>query len=650
MDIILCTVPSESSTANMDSKSRSLGELPVLPKYAICSLVDWMRKNGVTDEQFDFFDIDMLLPTDTEIFRLFEKHNPLIVGLSAVTSGAYNQVKRISNLIRQACPATLIVLGGNLAASANVILRKTEIDICVVGDGEVSWMALVDYVKQYGNKLNIEVLRQTQGLSFLNENGELIFTGYGVRLASADMCTVPDYALLKRGLQGRTELLRNYFRPGLGSSWFNHHPKSHEPHRLPNLAVVVTTKGCVAKCTFCQRSTKGYRVGQPKDLDEHLFYLKEHHRVGFVMIADENFGSDRKVAIEVANVLKKHDIIWTATGIRVDSVDRELVKFFADNNCVGFKFGVESGSQRILDLMEKKFSTDNVISAVGWAREFGMFSPLAIMLGMPGEDYSTIQETAKMLAEIAFKSNSGPFEGKEIFYAIPFPGTPLYEYGQQVGAIGTSVDAEEYYLQNVFAAQSYKLSYINLNGAPVNEVLFWDILVQIESVRAYLKLASGQTSAVETNMKPAIVLNETISRSAMVSKQEKQSGILTRILTRIREKRWQVRSIPPIMSNFIQKRIITNVNFILLPKAVLYPLIRTFLYIEYFATSIVAKLNGQPYYQAIRPRSNVKRIDNSYKALFPNRKIVSIRNITRSSRLEEMSSSEGNRITLASGM
>src|SRR3990172_3538018 len=177
MRISLLTVPVETNymdflpevrpeTDILVPSTRSEGQLPVIPKIAIVSLIKWMERHGYTQDQYDYYDVDMLLPSDKELLDYFKSYKPTIVGLSAVVSTCYAQVKRISSLLRQGCPDAWIVLGGSLTASSNLILRKTEVDICVVGDGEIAWVDFLDYVKAHGRKKDFNALGDITGLAF----------------------------------------------------------------------------------------------------------------------------------------------------------------------------------------------------------------------------------------------------------------------------------------------------------------------------------------------------------------------------------------------------------------------------------------------------------------------------------------------------
>ena len=183
---------------------RSDGVLPVMPKIAIVSLIKWMERHGYTKDQYDFYDVDMLFPSDAELVDYFNSYKPIVVGLSAVVSVCYAQSRRLAALIRQCCPDAWIVLGGSLTASSNLVLRNTEVDICVVGDGEIPWVDFLDYVKANGRTKNYDLLGKIKGLAFLNDKDELEFTGYAAGIPG-NLIPFPDYEILTAGLKNHPE-------------------------------------------------------------------------------------------------------------------------------------------------------------------------------------------------------------------------------------------------------------------------------------------------------------------------------------------------------------------------------------------------------------------------------------------------------------
>ena len=125
------------------------------------------------------------------------------------------------------------------------------------------------------------------------DEDNLKFSGYGKRLQNCDL-SFASFEYLKTGLQGNDEAFKNYFIPFHKSESFAMDDRAYEKDRKPMVVSTYLTKGCVAKCTFCQRGSKGYNVYDLNKLDSYLRTLKEDYNVGFVAIEDENFGSDLK--------------------------------------------------------------------------------------------------------------------------------------------------------------------------------------------------------------------------------------------------------------------------------------------------------------------------------------------------------------------
>jgi len=103
------------------------------PPVACTSLCNVLLREGYHPV---FYDIDAKRPSPEDLNRHFEKERYDIVGISAVVSTGYEYTQKLASIIKKASPETQIILGGNLAAAYDVILRKCQIDICVIGEGE----------------------------------------------------------------------------------------------------------------------------------------------------------------------------------------------------------------------------------------------------------------------------------------------------------------------------------------------------------------------------------------------------------------------------------------------------------------------------------------------------------------------------------
>jgi anaerobic magnesium-protoporphyrin IX monomethyl ester cyclase len=569
LKVSLFSVPVEAAGTKLDRK-RSEGATVSSPKWAIQQLMNEMKLAGMERRQYDFYDIDMMYPTDSEIKEYLLSYQPTVVGLSAVLSTSYSQVKRISKIIRELLPSTWVVMGGNLSAVSEAVLEQTDVDLSVVGDGEDAWIKLLEYMRSVPPRvIDSDKLLKINGVVFIDNNDKVQLNGFGVSTPAERLVTI-DYELLLDGCKGEPEAINNYFKNANQVNFFDLDDRAQDPKRRPMLAGVFTSKGCVARCTFCQRSTKGYRVIPLELIEEHLTHLRDDHDVGFISILDENFGSNKAYAYELAKLFDKFDMLWTASGIRVTSVNKEDIKFFKDHGCSYMKFGVETGSQRILDLMEKKFKVEDIYNALKACIDLGVKSPLAVMVGMPGETEKTAMETGELIGKLAARIGVHPEDQRfEVFYALPLPGTPLYEYGEQLGVIGKNVSDAAEFLELVADSATFRRYYINLNGAPMSEVLFWENLVRLEASRTFKKY----------NDKP---VNRELLKSFQKSTDRENKN---NPRTLLRYTALKFTTITYIIENYI----IGNKVFDYIPRWVLYPVVKYMTYFEYIIQHMFSK-------------------------------------------------------------
>jgi len=578
MNITICSVPTEVPGAKL-GRERSEGQMGIMPKIAITSLNNWANKNGYNCK---FFDIDMLYPDDAAIEKYFREEKPDVVGLSAVVSTCYMQVKRITKIIRKIKKETLIVCGGYLTAAANVVLRKTDVDVCVVGNGEIAWVGLLNFYREHlesgKNKLDINKLLKVKGIAILDDDKELKFSGYGTTLPGCEM-TFPDFEYLKSGLLDKPEAVKNYFRQFKDNEIFSMDSRSYEKWRKPNMVGIFTSKGCVAKCTFCQRGSKGYAVYNLDKLETYLKHLVEEYDVGYLYIDDENFGSNRKYTWQIAELFNKYNLLWYAAGVRCTSVTKEDIVHYKKNGCCSLKFGIESGSQTMLDIMEKKFTVDEIKKAVFTCYDNGLYSPaVGYMVGMPGESLRTCMESGKMMGEISAHIGVEPKIKMGLidpYYAIPLVGTPLYEYGKQLGLIGQTVDEEEEYLEMVSQVEAYKRYYMNFNGAPMSEVVFWDILIFLEATRTYVNLTKDK----EVKSK----WYEKFSEALRVRNQNPNVRLKERKIQVMGDsgEKLDISFSNHFVTNFVKEHIVFNKKIAKLPRWLVYPVVRYALYFEF---------------------------------------------------------------------
>jgi radical SAM superfamily enzyme YgiQ (UPF0313 family) len=165
-----------------------------------------------------------------------------------------------------------------------------------------------------------------------------------------------------------------------------------------------------------------------KCIDE-LHYLTTHNAIQKFIIYDALISINKKRTIEFCKALIENElnINWGAR-LRLDNVDREILGWLKDAGCIGISYGVESGSQKILNTINKKISVDQIVRGFDLTHEAGLSAEASIMVGNPGESWKTILETDSLLKKI----------NPDKTYIIPtkiYPGTPLYDVAKQKGII-----------------------------------------------------------------------------------------------------------------------------------------------------------------------------------------------------------------------
>ena len=191
----------------------------------------------------------------------------------------------------------------------------------------------------------------------------------------------------------------------------------------------------------------------------------------------------------MARILKKHDIFWSCGGVRVTSVTYEDLKFYKEHNMLAIRFGIESGSQKMLDVMEKKFTTEDVYNAISNCHKVGLSVVTDhFMLGMPGETRETVIQSAQFVAKLKYLVGKEPRITQPML-AMAIPGTSLYEYCQQIGVIGKTLDEEEDYLIRTSNSNNKSiLNYVNKTDSSIKEVHYWLYLFFYAAKKSYVNL------------------------------------------------------------------------------------------------------------------------------------------------------------------
>jgi radical SAM superfamily enzyme YgiQ (UPF0313 family) len=191
---------------------------------------------------------------------------------------------------------------------------------------------------------------------------------------------------------------------------------------------IATTRGCSSHCIFCSsRNQSGcLRARGVSSLQSELESLQAFGLDRFFVI-DPNFAFDKARTLQFCEMVKELKMEWF-TELRLDHLDAEIIKAMADSGCRVVRFGIESGSQRIVDLIKKGISIENLEEIIKTFQRHDIVPVCGFMIGHPSEtrrDYETTLGLAKKVIAL----------GGEATFSIltPYPGTYLYKNAERLG-------------------------------------------------------------------------------------------------------------------------------------------------------------------------------------------------------------------------
>jgi len=188
---------------------------------------------------------------------------------------------------------------------------------------------------------------------------------------------------------------------------------------------LVTSRGCPYQCVYClwPRTMYGrkFRARSPTNVVDEIEHVVNEHGVDEIYFDDDTFNLNMSRTMKICKEIIKRgiEVMWMPQ-CRVDKVDLELLREMKRAGCHYIKYGVESGSQEMLDTMKKGITLEDVRRAFKLTRKVGIKTQAFFLLGLPGETHETVKKTIDFAKEI--KPDSAQFA-----VVIPHPGTELYD-------------------------------------------------------------------------------------------------------------------------------------------------------------------------------------------------------------------------------
>ena len=336
-----------------------------------------------------------LTPSDFE--REISKHQPKVVGITSTTL-TYKSALKVAEKAKKVHPNCITVLGGCHATfwDDRTLEECPQLDIIVRKEGEYTLLEILDRLKE--NK-SINNVRGTT----CRKNGKIIRNADRSYIENLDELPFPAHHLL---------------------------PLKHLRKQGKVIFPLTTSRGCVYWCSFCtavRMFGRRYRMRTPKNVVDELQFLTERYGANQFTFYDDAFTVDQSRVHEICEEIQNRrlKIMWDCET-RVDMVTNALLQKMREAGCIAVWFGVESGSQSIINNMEKSINLAQTRRAFKWANEAGLMTVASVILGFPGETKETALKTVKFVEELN-PTDVG------YYVATPYPGTPMYEYVKEKG-------------------------------------------------------------------------------------------------------------------------------------------------------------------------------------------------------------------------
>ena len=367
---------------------------------------------------------------ETELENALEPYMDAdIYGITS-TSPQYPQALKILKVLRRRNPKARVVIGGAYPSSLPDKCIQDGFDFVVAGEGEEAMLKLIKNIKK----------KQTPGI---------VQATY-----IQDMDTIPFPA---RHLVDISSFAYN-IDDGKGTT-------------------LITSRGCPYVCSFCSKEVwqRGTRFHGTDYVIAELEYIINRYNFKHFLFLDDTITIRKKRLLELCKRMETLNIKWRCYARTTTT--KEMLIAMKKAGCVEIGVGVESGSQKILDIVDKKETVEQNSAFVELCKQVGITANVFIMIGLPGENYETVEETRQWMERV----RPDKF-GFNIF--MPYAGTPVYKNPDRYDIQIFDVPEEKSWVKG---RQGEYESFVATNALSRNEIerLFGELFAQFSEITSW---------------------------------------------------------------------------------------------------------------------------------------------------------------------
>ena len=339
----------------------------------------YCKRLGFTVRLFD----ELYEPLEL-FWRLVEAGEVSVVGISMLSrlrEGGYDIVRKVKKLD----PGVKVVLGGIHASSLpKLLVDNLPVDAAVIGEGEVTMRELLDLWVHH-----IGTIQDVRGIATRE---------YGLHASRAlvqdlDRLPFPDMS----------DINPANFKPPIAQLKPNFTINGVTLGQSVS-ANMITSRGCLGRCLFCnawQHWAGKVRFRSAKNVVDEILDRQLNYGVNMIEFHDDCLAQNRQIMVDICQrILDDHIRVAWYSAIRPDVVDLELLHIMHDAGCFMLAYGVESGSQFVLDNIGKRTTKRDIANAIELTKKAGIKAYALLMVGNLGETDATIDETVRFMNEV----------------------------------------------------------------------------------------------------------------------------------------------------------------------------------------------------------------------------------------------------------
>lgn len=351
---------------------------------------------GVIDAHAEELTID-------DVISKIRQKSPHVVGISCNYAPLHNITMELCEKIKAENKNIVTVIGGNHASASyqNLLEKCRSIDFVILGQGEYIFSSLIRALNSPPNEG--QYISNVKGIAYVSD-GNILRTHGAPIIDNLDELPMPAYHLVDMSKYDR----------------YN----------------IITSRGCPYQCNYCASNVitrHHFRQRTPKYVVNEIKHVIGKYGNKPVWFSDDTFTANKSFVIDLMGRIIDSGIgvEWSCLT-RVNTTTKEILNKMKQAGCKYISYGVESGNEEMLKLMNKKITIHNVEQVLGDTKDVGIDMYLFFIVGYPGDTKEMAEDGIKLIERLCPTG-----VGYNIF--IPLPGTPAWKDLESKGLVGYDI-------------------------------------------------------------------------------------------------------------------------------------------------------------------------------------------------------------------